>query len=124
MLNESSVVNMNRDYSQFPDDASGDALWHMVQQGDDLSKIRDVEFIVAFPTENEALKFGEILLYNRQKILLCDNPESEAYPYEIAVTVTMSPNYQEITEYENLLLHHASELNGRNDGWACSTERA
>ncbi len=49
---------MIRDKSTYPDDENGDALWNMVQQGDDLSKKRDIEFTVIFSTEEDALKFG------------------------------------------------------------------
>lgn len=110
---------MIRDKVQFPDDANGDALWNMVKQGDDLSKNRDVEFTVIFPTEESALKFGEELLFNRQKVLLCDNEEADDYPYEIVVTVVMAPNHKEIIGYENLLQRYASKYDGHNDGWGC-----
>ena len=110
---------MNRNHSLFPDDNNGDALWNMVQRGDDLSKKRDIEFTVIFSTEEEALKFGEVLLFNRQQVLLCDNEESEEYPYEIVVTVAMVPAHKEITDYENLLQEYASDLDGFNDGWGC-----
>ncbi len=110
---------MNRDYSKFPDDGTGDALWKMVQQGDDLSKKRDVEFTVVFSTEEDALEFGGYLLLNRQQVLLCDNDESDEYPCEITVTVAMIPTHREIYDYENLLAKHASDYNGFNDGWGC-----
>lgn len=113
---------MNRDYEQFPDDENGSALWNMVQQGDDLSKQRDVEFTVIFSTEDEALKFGAILFVNRQQVLLCDNHESDEYPYEVVATITMAPNHQEITDYEGLLEQCATDLNGANDGWGCESQ--
>ncbi len=87
---------MSRDFSIFPDDNNGDALWNMVLKGDDLTKIRDVEFTVIFTTEEGALKFGGALLFNRQQVLLCDNEESEGYPYEIVATIAMAPTHKEI----------------------------
>ena len=110
---------MIRDKSTYPDDENGDALWNMVQQGDDLSKKRGIEFTVIFSTEEDALKFGGILLFNRQQVLLYDNEEFEEYPYAIVATVAMAPTHKEITDYENLLLKYASHLNGYNDGWSC-----
>ncbi|WP_299981866.1 ribonuclease E inhibitor RraB [uncultured Pseudoteredinibacter sp.] len=109
---------MKRDYSKFPNDACGDSLWRMVVEGDDLTEERDLEFIVIFETEDEAMKFGEHLLFNRQKVLLCDD-DSEDYPYFIASTVSMIPRYETILEYERLLEKYASPLNGKNDGWSC-----
>jgi hypothetical protein len=108
---------MDRDFCIFPDDNTGDALWNMAMNGDDISRKRDVEFTVIFATEEEALKFGEALLFNRQQVLLCDNEDSEEYPYEIMATVAMIPTHKEITDYENLLQEHASVFNGLNDGW-------
>lgn len=110
---------MVRDFSKFPDDENGNTLWNMALQGDDLSERRDVEFTVAFRTEDEALKFGEILLFNRQQVLLCDNEESDDYPYDIIVTVAMVPSHKEITDFEDLLHKYAKDLDGINDGWGC-----
>ncbi len=110
---------MNRDFEKFPDDINGDALWKMQQSGDDLSKPREIEFTVVFSTEAEALKFGETLLLNRQKILLADNEENKEYPFEIIVYVYMEATYDEISGYEELLESHAIKFNGRGDGWGC-----
>ena len=59
---------MQREPDIFPADPTGDALWEMQQNGDDLNKQREVEFTVVFENEEDALKFGETLLINRQKI--------------------------------------------------------
>ena len=72
---------MNRDYSRFLDDGNGDSLWRMVKEGDALTEERDIEFTVMFETEDEAMEFGERLLFNRQTVLLCDDEELEEYPY-------------------------------------------
>ena len=110
---------MNRDLSEFPSDSTGDALWAMIQNGDDLTQSREIEFTVAFPTENEALSFGETLLFNRQKVLLCDAEDCDDYPFEIVVFVELAATYKNITDYQELLAQYASPLNGLNDGWGC-----
>lgn len=110
---------MKRDPENFPDDVNGDALWEMQQNGDDLSTPREIEFTVVFSNEEEALKFGETLLINRQKILLSDNEEDKDFPFEIIVYVYMEATYDEITGYEELLESHATKFNGRGDGWGC-----
>jgi regulator of ribonuclease activity B len=110
---------MKRNPEIFPDDINGDALWKMQENGDDLSKPREIEFTVIFSTEENALKFGENLLINRQKILLADSEDSEEYPFELIVYVYMEATYDEITGYEDLLELHATKFNGRNDGWGC-----
>jgi hypothetical protein len=59
---------MARDYSRFPADENGDALWRMAEAGDDLTKPREVDFAVIFPTEGTALQFAVHLLRNGQKV--------------------------------------------------------
>lgn len=108
---------MTRDNQQFPPNDNGDILWQMQQAGDKLDIPRDIEFTVAFVNEDEAIKFGEVLLANRQKILLSDVEGQR--PFEILVTVNMLPNYEDISGYQALLESHAAPLNGINDGWGC-----
>lgn len=110
---------MERDVNRFPDDVNGDALWEMHNNGDDLSRPREIEFAVLFRNEQEALKFAETLLINRQKILLSDNGENNNYPFEIVVFVYMEAGYEEITGYQDLLEMHATKFNGVGDGWGC-----
>jgi hypothetical protein len=110
---------MKRDANEFPDDVNGDALWAMKNNGDDLSKPREIEFTVIFSDEEDALKFGETLLTNRQKILLSDNKENKDYPFEIIVFVYMEATYDEIVGYQELLEMHATKYNGCGDGWGC-----
>jgi len=110
---------MNRNTNEFPDDSAGDALWAMSHNGDDLTQSREIEFTVVFPTEKEALSFGETLLFNRQKVLLCDSKESDDYPFEIVVFVELEPTHQNITDYQELLAQYATPLSGLNDGWGC-----
>jgi hypothetical protein len=110
---------MKRDPHDFPDDVNGDALWQMHQNGDDLSKSREIEFTILFTNEEEALKFAETLLRNRQKVLLSDNDEDKEFPFEIVVFVYMEATYDEITGYQELLEMHATKYNGHGDGWGC-----
>lgn len=114
---------MNRDPDNFPDDVNGDALWRMQQNGDDLSKPREMEFTVIFSTEEDALKFGEALLINRQKILLSDNEENNESPYELVAYTYMVPTHEEISAYEDLLKSVADQYNGYNDGWGCLEQK-
>ncbi len=114
---------MKRDPEIFPDNATGDALWRMQENGDHLSKPREIEFTVVFATEDDALKYGENLLINRQKILLADNEEDDEYPFELVVYVYMEASYDEISGYEDLLESHAAKFNGYNDGWGCLEQK-
>ena len=110
---------MKRDLNEFPDDVNGDALWEMQNNGDDLSSPREIEFAVLFGNEEEALKFAETLLINRQKVLLSDNEGNKEHPFEIIVFVYMEATYEEISGYQDLLEMHATKFNGIGDGWGC-----
>jgi len=114
---------MNRDPEKFPDNINGDTLWRMQQNGDDLSKAREIEFTVIFATEEDAVNFGETMLINRQKILLSDNEENNESPFELVAYVYMEASYEEISAYEDLLELHSDQYNGHNDGWGCLQQK-
>ena len=59
---------MTRDLILFPEDEIGNTLWEMQQKGDDLLNGREIEFSVLFPSQELALKFGQLLLENNQKL--------------------------------------------------------
>ena len=112
---------MERDLALFPDDSCGDALWKMLEQGDDLTESREVEFSVIFQTEELALKFGHLLLENNQKLSFCHYNGDEDYPWEITAYPEMAPSYENIRAYEQLLITSSAPLNGKYDGWYCVT---
>jgi hypothetical protein len=114
---------MGRDFTKYPDDENGDVLYRICQSGDDLEIIREIDFSVVFPTEDAALKFGEILLFNRQKVSLSDYEENGDYPYDITVHVHMKPTHKEITDFEALLEKYATKYDGYNDGWGCYEQK-
>jgi hypothetical protein len=43
---------------RFPDDENGQVLRYMAEQGDDLSKPRDIDFTVVMPDEDAAMTFS------------------------------------------------------------------
>ena len=54
-------TNMSRDLTLLPEDEIGNTLWQMNQNGDDLNSEREIEFSMLFPSQELALKFGQIL---------------------------------------------------------------
>ena len=60
---------MQRNEELFPLDNVGNALWDMLSSGDDLTIEREFEFSIIFPNQEQALKFGQLLLENNQKLL-------------------------------------------------------
>lgn len=110
---------MERDLALFPDDNNGNALWQMLQEGDDLSQAREIEFSVIFPNQELALKFGHLLLENNQKLSFCAYQENEEFPWEITAYPEMPASYENIAAYQNLLQASSEPLKGQFDGWYC-----
>ena len=110
---------MNRDYALCPDDENGDVLWNMLQDGDNLSEQREIDFSVIFPSDESALKFATHLLRNGQKVSFGPYEGSEELPWQVQAHRIMIPTHDKITKFEELLAADAEPLGGRNDGWGC-----
>jgi len=110
---------MKRDFSDFPNDENGDVLWGMSEKGDNLSKIREVNFSVIFPSEENALQFAIQLLKNEMKVSFSEYEANKELPWEVTVHVMVVPTHKTITALENQLGEIAGMLGGQNDGWGC-----
>ncbi len=110
---------MSRDLTLFPEDNIGDALWKMQQAGDELSAVREIEFSMLFPNEELALKFGQLLLENNQKLSFCPFQNNEELPWEITAYPEIVPSHENIFAYQELLTTSAEPLKGQFDGWYC-----
>jgi len=110
---------MNRDLTLFPDDRTGETLWKMEQAGDDLERIRELEFSVLFPSQALALQFGQLLLENNQKLSFTPFQDNEALPWEITAYPEMSLNYENITAYQELLETSSEPFQGKFNGFYC-----
>ncbi len=86
---------MTRDYTQFPNDDHGDALWRMFRSGDDLSKPREIDFSVIFPSEEAALKFAVHPLRNGLKVSFSEDEENDEMPWLVQAHPFMLPTLRE-----------------------------
>ena len=111
---------MVRDNTIFPHDSIGDALWQVLQAGDDLTKLREIEFSVLFANQDQALKFGQLLLENNQKLSFTPFEENSDFPWEITAYPMMPATYENISAYQNLLETSSAPLQGQYDGFYCS----
>ncbi|MDC5137775.1 ribonuclease E inhibitor RraB [Acinetobacter baumannii] len=110
---------MNRDYEQFPDDDNGNVLWQMVEDGDDLTELHEIEFSIAFQDQQNAEQCAMHLLYQEQKISLFQDDSVEPNEWIITIFVTMEPEYSDIVDLEQCFSTIAEQFNGEYDGWGC-----
>ncbi|MDC5320162.1 ribonuclease E inhibitor RraB [Acinetobacter baumannii] len=110
---------MNRDYEQFPDDDNGNVLWQMVEDGDDLTELHEIEFSIAFQDQQNAEQCAMHLLYQEQKISLFQDDSVEPNEWIITIFVTMEPEYSDIVDLEQWFSRIAEQFNGEYDGWGC-----
>lgn len=103
----------------YPDDANGDALRRMQEAGDNLTRPRDVEFTVVFPTENTAKQFADHVCALGYAASVELTRTVEDCPWDVIVVKHMVPSYEEIGAVEEWLQRAADTFGGRNDGWGC-----
>ncbi|MGL1955807.1 MAG: ribonuclease E inhibitor RraB [Colwellia sp.] len=108
---------MTRDLELFPDNIIGNTLWQMQQQGDDLTITQEIEFSVLFPTQEQALKFGQVLLENNQKLSFTPFQNNEELPWEITAYPQMPLTYENIQGYQELLATSSAPFQGEFDGF-------
>jgi hypothetical protein len=105
--------------TEFPDDANGDVLRRMQKGGDDLSKPRDVDFTLVFPSEKAALQFAEKFSSMGHKISVENSGTVPELPWDVLVVRQMALSHRAIEEFEEALEAAAEPLGGRNDCWGC-----
>jgi len=110
---------MSRDLSRFPHDSIGDLLWQRQQTGENLATPREIEFSVLFSSQALALKFGQLLLENNQKLSFSSFQENEGYPWEITAYPEMPLDYDSIAGYQALLESSSAPMQGKFDGFYC-----
>ncbi|MCC4604542.1 ribonuclease E inhibitor RraB [Xanthomonas campestris] len=113
---------MQRNQILYPKDDNGDTLWHIAQQGVDLSKPREIAFSVVFPSKESALEFSVMMLRFEQKVRCCHYPDNTTFPMDVTVYPTMVPTYKAISAFEEELAAEAKPLGDLNDGWEFSVD--
>jgi hypothetical protein len=96
----------------FPDDENGDVLWRMHDHGDNMSKQREIDFCVIFPTEESAMEFAAVLLKNGQKVSFSAYEGDNETPRQVLAHPIMQPTYDNITGFELLLGEDAARFGG------------
>jgi hypothetical protein len=100
---------------KFPDDANGDVLRQMYEEGDDLLKPRRMDFCFVFPQRTQALEFAAIV--DEQDMEVCISYYEEREMWQVIVQRMMVPTHSAITSLEMDLTHRAKVVGGEPDGW-------
>jgi Regulator of ribonuclease activity B len=110
-----------RDSNVFPEDAIGNLLWSIYQEhGELVLELEcEVEFSVIFAEQEAALKFGQFLLENGQKLSFSPFQGNEALPWEITAYPMMVLNYENLVNYQALIMSSSESYLGVFDGWYC-----
>lgn len=112
---------IERELALFPEDETGNMLWQLLNQGIDLNQVVEIEFSIIFPSQEQALAFGNILLENNQKISFTPYDSHATHKWEITAYPPMPITYQNIMGYQQLLESHSEEHAGLFDGWYCAS---
>lgn len=99
----------------FPNDADGDALRRLRDDGSDLSKPHQIDFHVVVPNESA----GSAVCIEAEKLgfkakLVQDNATLD---WTCWCTKTIVPDYSEIVQVESQLDVVARAVGGHTDGW-------
>jgi len=94
-------------------------LREMADRGDDLSKVRVVEFTAAFADKLSALAFTEQVEAMGYKVDVEENGTVASLPWDAIAAREMVPTLNAITDAEIRLGDVAHSLGGEMDGWGC-----
>ena len=105
-----------------PDDDNGEVLRRLEAKGDELSKPRNVDFSVVFPSKDAAEKFAEHFSAQSYETSVYFAEDSNDLPWNVNVVKPMALSYDAIVSFEAFLQEVADTLGGQNDGWGCFSE--
>jgi hypothetical protein len=91
----------------------------MEANGDDLTRPRDIDFVVVFPDEEAANSFATHFRKLEYNVSVEFEGTVKELPWDVVVVKHMTPTHREISDFEDELEVLATPLGGRNDGWGC-----
>lgn len=103
----------------YPDDANGDALRRMEAAGERLTRPRDIEFTMVFPTEIKAKQFADDVPVLGHAACAKLTGTVEDFPWDAVAVKSVVPSHGEIGAFEGRSQREADAFGGRNDGWGC-----
>lgn len=108
---------LGADGNDSPEEENADVLRRMKEDGDDLTKARDIDFHHLFTSETDAAAFEGAV---RNQGYQADRDYwNELHEWLTTVHVRMVPTLDEITAKELELNGIARSFAGEPDGWGC-----
>lgn len=104
---------------EFPHDENGEALRRMQENGDDLTKPRDIDFTVILPDQRSAEAFTNKVRLLGYKASAEETGTDPELPWDVVVVNHLVPSHENISDFEKTLEMAALPFGGRNDGCGC-----
>ena len=102
--------------SGFPDDADGDALQRIADDGSDMSKPMWIDFQVAVPDEAAAGGLAEVAQKRGYRVTTYASPEC-SLPWTCQCSARMLATYDGVLAVQDELADLGKRFGGRPDGW-------
>ena len=99
----------------YPDDSDGDALRRAASLGSDMSKPMLIDFAIDVPSEAVAdLCMARLAERDFHSDKSCNDKGGR---WTVTVAVTMTPDYDEIVDFQRALDEDLGQFGARSDGW-------
>lgn len=104
--------------AMLPDDENGDVLRQMLEDGDDLTQARDIEFFLVFGEQAQAEAFAAQAAEVPDLAVAGPEVDDEGI-WVVSAMRHMPASHAGISSLERLLTTIADAYGGYPDGWAC-----
>jgi len=104
---------MNND--ELPNDATGDALRRLRDDGANLRKSHDIDFYVAIPSKSAAEYVSHAV--SQLGFAASVSEDEEGSDWTCCCTKSMVPDHAAINDIETMLDSIAEQVGGKADGW-------
>jgi len=105
--------------AMIPDDENGDVLRRMLDDGDDLTLARPIDFFHVFAEESDAQDFFAAVSARPELAVEGPDFDDDDGIWEVTATRVMAPEHKAITALEAELTELAAQYRGYPDGWGC-----
>ena len=106
----------------YPADTNGELLRLMLEQGDDLTAPRDIDFFVIFAIRAEAEAFATAATA-ALGLPAQVSPYEKTGKWQVLLTRHMPPQHALLNSLEKRIAGLAREHGGEADGWGCPPAR-